>query len=1422
MPIERIFQSIPEGRISESHNQAFLMSLGWSTGIDWNQLLRSKRVLIVSEAGAGKTYECQTRRRRLWDAGHAAFYIELARLAACFDIRKLLRSEEERRLDVWRASQSEVATFFLDSIDELKLTPGSFQEALKQLEREISGQLGRARVVITTRPVSFDEKLVRSLLPIPGAQEFEATGESFARLAMGSYAGGRRGNSRDDAPEWRTVALMPLSEKQIVEFAHEQGVENSAALLEDLKRRNAQDFARRPQDLIEICADWKSLRRMRTHSEQVASNVDVKLKPREDREEPADVSCETAFEGASRLALAMMLTRRFTIRLTAQAELAGEDAALDPRRVLADWNDRALRALLERPLFGFASYGRVRFHHRSVVEYLASERIRWLRQHGMSTATVKRLLFVDVDGHTYVRPSMRAVAAWLAPSESVAFETLRDHEPTVLMAEGDPGALAVGQRVQVLRAYVERFRRGGWRGTLVSPIQVRRFACRELAGELNRSWSLGIENPEVRQILLELIAAGPIEDCADIAYSVAVNEGASGDERFTAVEGMASIADPRLGALVDSMASNADHWPSEIVKSVILRRFPEQMSVALMCGILGRLNGNALLADLGQQLAERIGDRTWRLSEAEDLREELVRLAAEQLSFSGDWSPLFSAHSYLSSAIVSVCLIGLRWRRDERWLHACALAYRMTRDSDRAGTGFLGLKSVLEGFSAEDSERLFWVDDTLMQTISPEKDSRARLHRLLLGPSSIMRERDWKWIRTSISDAGRRLEDRAMLLELGLRLTPVGEHRDAHLVELAEAVQGWSGGCARLESFLGLEQVNEGEVVGLGDDLTVGEERRRREEKSRAGWIGFWHQILEEPETVFSSERRDSTVWNIWKVMRAAGGEERASDWNRPFIEAHFGRSKADRLRLILKDFWRLHRPTLRSERSEEERNAYPVLWQLGLAAIYAEAEDAQWANRLTREEAELAARYVPIELNRFPSWIDGLAIAHPEAVDVTLGTELAWELDSPVGEHWYSTLLQNIANSQPSVAALFVARLRAWLCSNHDRLSIVESPEREAVRIRRVVEFLERNGDSEVRRELLAYATEGIRGGLWLGCAGVWLPVLLRINPEAGVDALESLLQSFEDPRGTRSVTLFASLFADGHAGVQLAAGQFAPTTLLRLLRMAHSYVRRCDDVWREGVYSPDDRDRAQVARNRIEAALLRASGDDGWAAKMQMADDPLCSQYRDRIIALAEQQRAEEADVPFTDRQALELLRSGVVQPLSNEAMFDLMVERLRDIDQLLLSDVSPREAWRAISTERVLRREIARELSRACNGLYRVHQEAVTADEKETDIRMISTVSTHEAVIELKLADRRTFADLRDAIDGQLVAKYLQPETRRVGCLLVTISTEREWKHPDDGSSIEFMDVIRLLRAEARRVANARHCGLLLEVHALDLRA
>ena len=477
--IQRSFRDLSDEEIADIEKASVLARVGWRGSFGWDELLRSYRVLIVSEAGAGKTYECRAQQEKLWEAGEPAFFLDLATLAGS-SVREMLNHEEQERFDAWLRSQSEVATFFLDFIDELKLTLGKFDQALKRLNKALAGQLGRTRIAITTRPVPVDRELIVKHLPIPVSAEAEAAAEAFADMVMD-----RRKKEPADAPKskaWRNVGLMPLSRDQMREFAIAQRVPDPDALLADIRERDAEEFAERPQDLIELCSDWREHQRIRTHRQQVETNVATKLKPSTERQERAALAQDKAIEGASRLALAAMMTCRLTLRHSAELDsIHASEAALDVSKILPDWGAEERATLLERSLFGFASYGRVRFHHRSVVEFLAAKRLDGLLARGVSIKSIKRLLFTETAQATRtVRPSMRPVAAWLALCRDTVFDDVVAIDPAVMLDHGDPQSLRPAQRIRALEGYVGHYGGGGWRGLSTPSIQVHRFASPEL------------------------------------------------------------------------------------------------------------------------------------------------------------------------------------------------------------------------------------------------------------------------------------------------------------------------------------------------------------------------------------------------------------------------------------------------------------------------------------------------------------------------------------------------------------------------------------------------------------------------------------------------------------------------------------------------------------------------------------------------------------------------------------------------------------------------------------------------------------------------------------------------------------------------------------------------------------------------------
>ena len=213
----------------------------------------------------------------------------------------------------------------------------------------------------------------------------------------------------------------------------------------------------------------------------------------------------------------------------------------------------------------------------------------------------------------------------------------------------------------------------------------------------------------------------------------------------------------------------------------------------------------------------------------------------------------------------------------------------------------------------------------------------------------------------------------------------------------------------------------------------------------------------------------------------------------------------------------------------------------------------------------------------------------------------------------------------------------------------------------------------------LKSIAERKLANGLADPLANVWLPVLLQLDPVSGIDSLENGIKNSEVSRDGEGVRWFAKLFGRDFAGISVdpSGPGFTPELLLRLVRLAYQHVRVSDNAYHEGSYTSDTRDHAERGRDAVLSALLATRGAEGWAAKLAMANHPLFAHFKDRAIALARKTSAEEADsTALTDSEFALLDKYGELPPSTREAMFALMRDRLDDIDDLLLQDVSPRE--------------------------------------------------------------------------------------------------------------------------------------------------
>ena len=86
---------------------------------DWTKLVERSRVVILAEAGTGKTHELRETARGLREEGKSAFFFHLEDLAV-LPIPEALEEDSKTELERWLSGEGP-GSFFLDFVDEARL-----------------------------------------------------------------------------------------------------------------------------------------------------------------------------------------------------------------------------------------------------------------------------------------------------------------------------------------------------------------------------------------------------------------------------------------------------------------------------------------------------------------------------------------------------------------------------------------------------------------------------------------------------------------------------------------------------------------------------------------------------------------------------------------------------------------------------------------------------------------------------------------------------------------------------------------------------------------------------------------------------------------------------------------------------------------------------------------------------------------------------------------------------------------------------------------------------------------------------------------------------------------------------------------------------------------------------------------------------
>lgn len=1437
--LQRRFRDMTAAELEDSEFLASLNERTYGSEVGWSELLKHSRVILLAEAGAGKTIEMVEQTKRLVREGKFAFFVALESLDR-EPLGNVLSTAEEATFEAWKADRQASAWFFLDAVDELKLTEGKLDRALLRLSKAIDNHLDRVHIIISCRPTdwrsSFDSVTVTNRLPVSPKREGASRSSDEVFIDALRRDQGVTVKSADEESKaanndvLRTVILLPMSDRQIELFAEKSGVDDAVSFLAEVRLQNAWTFARRPFDLTELIATWSSSGCLGTRALQHESNIIAKLKDEPDRPDHGMLTDAKARLGAERLALALALTRSRTIRSPDQVlAIQRAKGVLDPATILPDWTEQERQALLRRALFDPATYGRVRFHHRSVQEFLAARRLQELREKGMSTKTVFRLLFAEHYGVDVVFPSMRAVAAWLALYDDPVRRELTIREPEALLSLGDPESLSFAARTELLRGFVSAYGHGGWRGLNIPIDEVRRLAHPELGPVIRELWGAGPTNTDVRELLIEMIWQGPIESCADLVETAARDMAWGEYHRVAAIRALLACRRTEIAReLADSMMTHPEFWPDKVMLGVAADLFPKIISVDELVTVIERC----------YESDRTVHDFNWVLCQIVEaiepcselmvaLRDQVTALVWRGREAKQEFYRIRSKFGYLTPALMTLCekqLTAGSREADVALIYACVIASRFSEDESGIHETIAKLKVHFDA-DVVLREQVFWAELDFMDRIIPVNDEWNRFYNVerhsLLG---YLAEVDRPWLMTALASESRP-DRRPVALHSLIKLW----YQKGRVASELDVLRKSLNGDAALEAIL-----TEGTTPPVQSESIEKRERRNRrrqcvqtgrEAQRLQNWKNWRDEMLADPIGAFLPEKQATTVGNLYTWLSGLDRKtHRYNVWNKEALAQAFGEDIANHAEKAFRAKWRAVRPELWSSRPVEKRNSMPYAWRLGLCGLAAEFSAPRTTGRLTPDDARTAAIYATVELNGFASFITELAQTHPVEVDAVLGSELSAQL-SVGADNEHLPILQDLTYADNVLKRLLAPRLAAALLAWPSTFSD-EMSSRWAHHLDQVLRVLSEPHNEVDRRIIVQECSNRYETNPTGPLASVWIKGVFQFDARKGTQVLTASLAIEKNSCARdRAIEIFAGLFGDRDAIIfEIADASQRARTLGDLVRTAYIYIREEDDRKHDGVYSPDTRDMAETARNFLLSALLDTPGPEARCVTLELAAEPDFARFPDRLRLLARQRTASDAEFdPYTSDAIVALETRYEMPPHDRDGLFTVMLDRLDDLaHDISHHDFTDRRTLRRITDEVEMQRTLSLRIEAKARGAFVVTREDEVADLKRTDIRLSSVTGEQKAAIEVKLADKRwSLTDLERALRSQLDGQYLRHVNCRAGCLLLTYDGRKKfWQHPETRTRLNFQAMVAYLNEKARALEIEKMHSVRIAVVGLDL--
>ncbi|MBN4078082.1 hypothetical protein JYT29_02000 [Nitrospina gracilis] len=1429
--LDRSFAPIPRDYSFKEEDYESELAFGLLESKKWKDLLVLPRVVILAEAGAGKTEEMRATSNKLRDGGKKAFFLRLEHLNS--DFETALETGDNNEFQEW-VSSDEIGWFFLDSVDEAKLSgPKQFDAAIRKFALKLGGHKQRAHVYITSRLSEWgpqaDLSLIKEKLPFRELQSTEKGEEDTFDSTVGASSNTTSSKSSGDQKiiEPEVFALRPLDQTQIRIFSKANDVVNLDAFLLAIEKAEAKVFCGRPEDLLELITYWSEHGKIGSRLRMVEESIQAKLIEKDpERAKILTLSRDEALYGVEMLAAAstFMKTNRILVPdVKTDPQLKSE--AIEVQAVLTNWDMVQVGAFLQLPIFDEAIYGTVRFHHRSVKEFLTAKWLLRLLSEGKSRRAITNLFFAERYGVKVLVPSMRSILAWMILSDERIRTKAIEVAPEISIEDGDPSTLPWEVRRDLLVQFCSHYSDKETRGLSIDISALRRFAHPDLAETIIQLLEKYSANTKISHLLLRMIWQGEIQVCGAKVLEISLHD----KNNRTRLYGFHALGvagtEVQKKKLVDSVLADKSCASMKLIGQLITSFAPQNLSIKDIPTLIQRIEKVDRYSFSGIRWALR--EFSQQKCPTENILEwicSILPLIKEPPVIERRYHEVSKKYAWLLPCAI-LAVERLVANKHPHALDKSVLEIISLAQSNRSWGEFHPEKNTLHELVPKWKElnnALFWHNVGLIRK-GLDKKKKERLTEYWR-VSNFERfwsfsESDFDQIMEDLKNKSK-LDDRLVALSLAVTLYENSGREKSQLNILSDSVKGVPELEVALNSRLNPPVKPEKDKEEEREEVRYKREDEKRK-KEEAKNIEEWREWLKSNTHILKDTRiaNEGKIWTAVQYLMDWLYEKDFNDskWANPHWEAlipEFGKEVAEAYRDGCIDYWRKYRPTIMSE-GIENPNSTPNGVVLGLNGLDMEANHIDdWPANLSENEAELACRYAVNELNGFPEWLPKLHEKFPKIVEKFLTVEIEWEFAHFSGENNCNYVLSDIDWQfnwiKPNLSSRILGLLKVYEPKHDDT-------------VRKGLGIVIANLEKEIFLQIAEDKIKNLSGAR----QAMWLAAWMSVEAGEALGVLESILNKFNKPEDATDFAMNFITYLVGGRGENSLGGQDSHKRiehLLPLFKLMHKYIRSSKDIERagKGAYSPGLRDDAQNARDQLFEILRNTSGKESYLALIDLSKNHIVEESRAWFGACA-RGRAEidSEDEPWKPGDISSFAKEAEKTPQNHRELYGLGISRLLDLKaDLEDGDESISHFLKLDRSETKHRIFIGGWLRDRKHGKYNVPQEEELADGKKPDLRLQNSNFDGPVPIELKIAENYSGAKLLERLQVQLCGQYLRDIRSNCGIYLLVYLDEKQWQHPSTGEMLDFNKLIQFLQGEAQAIVSGPNKIEGLEVIGIDL--